>query len=883
MNRIYKVKKNAAGNSVACSEFAKGHTKKAVLGSLLIIGALGMASTANAQQTGNTINKATGNYSTVNGGAVNQATGSGSTVAGGVNNEATGEQSTISGGSTNRATAKNTTISGGEQNKTTNKHATVSGGTFNHAAGEYSTVGGGHQNQATNERSTVSGGIHNQATGNGSTVAGGQSNRAESTYSTVSGGLNNHAKGIQSTVAGGANNQATGTWSTIAGGSKNQAAGKGSFAAGVENQANTENAIAMGKKNIINGDNSAAIGSNNTVAEGQKDVFILGSNTSGVQSNSVLLGNNTSGKAATTVNNATVGNLNLTGFAGASKTENGVVSVGRVGGERQIVNVGAGEISANSTDAVNGSQLHALTTAVNEKLSGNINTKTVESLEKAVSQNQDDIAKNQAYILTNRVNIKELERKQENDIKDVVGIQNIIAEQADKNTADIAANKADADVSFETLTKNQNALIEQNKTINQELEGLAAHADVQDKQILQNQADITANKNAIEQNVNRTVANGFEIEKNKTTLAQHTKQINDNKQAIEAKLGGKVDTQKLDELKEDIQNNINNIYELAQQQDQHSSDIRNLSKASSANTDRIVKNKADIAKNNNDIQNLKTDTLGNRVSIQEFRQQHEKDIQQAVEMQNAIAEQADKNTADITTNTKRIATAELGITENKKDALIAKAQANENKDGIAKNKADIADNKADADAKFKGVQTDIANNKTTLAQHTKQINENKQAIEAKLGGKVDVQKLAELKTNVDKNKADADAKFTATEVAIAKNTQSITTLDSKVNTFDGRISALDAKVNGFDGRINALDDKFKNGMAAQAALNGLFQPYSVGKVSISAAIGGYGSKSAIAIGAGYRVNPQLAFKGGTAINVSGSKKSSYNVGVNYEF
>ena len=49
MNKIYKVKKNAAGNSVACSEFAKGHTKKAVLSSLLVIGALGMASTANAQ------------------------------------------------------------------------------------------------------------------------------------------------------------------------------------------------------------------------------------------------------------------------------------------------------------------------------------------------------------------------------------------------------------------------------------------------------------------------------------------------------------------------------------------------------------------------------------------------------------------------------------------------------------------------------------------------------------------------------------------------------------------------------------------------------------------------------------------------------------------
>ena len=39
MNKIYKVKKNAAGHSVACSEFAKGHVRQAVLGSLLIAGA----------------------------------------------------------------------------------------------------------------------------------------------------------------------------------------------------------------------------------------------------------------------------------------------------------------------------------------------------------------------------------------------------------------------------------------------------------------------------------------------------------------------------------------------------------------------------------------------------------------------------------------------------------------------------------------------------------------------------------------------------------------------------------------------------------------------------------------------------------------------------
>ena len=49
MNKIYKVKKNAAGHSVACSEFAKGHVRQAVLGSLLIAGALGISNTASAQ------------------------------------------------------------------------------------------------------------------------------------------------------------------------------------------------------------------------------------------------------------------------------------------------------------------------------------------------------------------------------------------------------------------------------------------------------------------------------------------------------------------------------------------------------------------------------------------------------------------------------------------------------------------------------------------------------------------------------------------------------------------------------------------------------------------------------------------------------------------
>ena len=47
-------------------------------------------------------------------------------------------------------------------------------------------------------------------------------------------------------------------------------------------------------------------------------------------------------------------------FAASSSSIGGAVSVGKAGNERQIQNVAAGRISATSTDAINGSQLHAV-------------------------------------------------------------------------------------------------------------------------------------------------------------------------------------------------------------------------------------------------------------------------------------------------------------------------------------------------------------------------------------------------------------------------------------------------------------------------------------------------------------------------------------------
>ena len=75
--------------------------------------------------------------------------------------------------------------------------------------------------------------------------------------------------------------------------------------------------------------------------------------------------------------------------------------MGRAGGERQIVNVGAGRISKDSTDAVNGSQLHALATVVAQNKADikdlddevGLLGEEINSLEGEIFNNQDAIAK----------------------------------------------------------------------------------------------------------------------------------------------------------------------------------------------------------------------------------------------------------------------------------------------------------------------------------------------------------------------------------------------------------------------------------------------------------------------------------------------------------
>ncbi|PJG83043.1 YadA-like family protein [Caviibacterium pharyngocola] len=193
-------------------------------------------------------------------------------------------------------------------------------------------------------------------------------------------GIDSLAVGTQATATGdnsiavGRESSATAT-DAIAIGRKSTVSNAKSIALGAENTVSGEKSIAIGYGHTVSGDRSTAIGDPNVVSG--NDVFVGGNNNTVASNNVMVVGNNVDvgegfDNAVVLGNNSTVGTANPTAsivlrgttynFAGI--TPSSVVSVGASGSERQITNVAAGRISATSTDAINGSQLHALADAI---------------------------------------------------------------------------------------------------------------------------------------------------------------------------------------------------------------------------------------------------------------------------------------------------------------------------------------------------------------------------------------------------------------------------------------------------------------------------------------------------------------------------------------
>lgn len=226
-------------------------------------------------------------------------------------------------------------------------------------------------------------------------------------------------------------------------GSQANATGTSSLAVGTGSVASNDSTVAIGNDSTVTGASAVAVGASATStgkwstalgdsanAKGEKSVA-LSKDSYAKDDNSVALGSGTITRSATQENTATVNGITYSGFAG--NTPVAVVSVGSDKTEtytpadhstpgrtvtitphtRQIINVGAGEISATSTDAINGSQLYMVADQVgkNKTRIDNIRIRTSDVKVKAgdninVEEAYDDANQVKTYTVSTTKDIK---------------------------------------------------------------------------------------------------------------------------------------------------------------------------------------------------------------------------------------------------------------------------------------------------------------------------------------------------------------------------------------------------------------------------------------------------------------------------------------------
>lgn len=337
-------------------------------------------------------------YGTVaNGTATSIAVGQGNTItSANGSSSAYGNQNTVNGNQAN-AFGDGNTVTGAYAQAFGD--ANIAKGTNAIAYGYNNTVDGTTKNYRDRTFDNESDAATLQTgSWNSNSVAIGSKNTALGSSALAVG---NEAKAKMSeSIAIGHEAQADKTWG-IAIGTRATASDVRSLALGHQAKSTGYKANAIGADATANGNHANAIGSSATATGDHAQAFGAGAQATGVRTNvfgsdaaatadysiaignkanastanSIALGADSTTRSATNVTSATVAGHTYGGFAGTSPV--GSVSVGKAGQERQIHNVAAGKISADSTDAVNGSQLYSvandLQTQINNSTPGQIN------------------------------------------------------------------------------------------------------------------------------------------------------------------------------------------------------------------------------------------------------------------------------------------------------------------------------------------------------------------------------------------------------------------------------------------------------------------------------------------------------------------------------
>ncbi|EGI25173.1 putative autotransport adhesin [Escherichia coli TA206] len=663
MNKIFKVIWNpATGSYNVASETAKSRGKKSgrskLLISALVAGELLSSFGAKAEVTldGGTFFEPTALsdvWIAIGQGAVASSAGNGTSSGGGTGAVAVGAHAKATGtGSTSLGYSSEAT---GERSIALGQVSTASGnrsiaiGSGSMAKGGYS-IAMGLSSEATGEY-TLALGKTAKAKGNSALSLG---NEAQALgEDSVSLGRKALADSTNS-IAVGAESEAAENATAV--GTKSKAKGKNSLALGANSDSTGESSVALGYTAGASGANALAFGQNaqasntNTIALGQNSsastasAIAIGTESSAVGSNSLALGSSSSAG----------GNNSVAIGANSTADEDNVISVGSGSAQRRIVNMAAGTISTDSKEAINGSQLYAISRSVADRLGGGADVAgngTIMGMSyKLKKRNFNNVGEALQYLDNETLHWDSANGAFSASyiVKNADGtIASNVAENKIINVKDgvISETSKDAVNGSQLYDLQQDALLWNGTAFS------AAHGS-------EATSKITNVEDGTISDTSKDAVNGSQLKETKDDVATNTANIADNTADIATNTTDiATNTANIADNTADIANNTANIAD-------NTADIATNTTDIATNTANIADNTADIATNTTDIATNTANIADNTADIAT----NTTDIA--------------TNTADIATNASSITTLNADVDTLEKDALLWNGTAFSAKHGV---------------------------------------------------------------------------------------------------------------------------------------------------------------------------------------------------------
>ena len=634
-----------------------------------------------------------------------------------------------------------------------------------------------------------------------------------------------HAKGVNS-IALGNGSQALAD-SAIAIGQGNKANGADAIALGNGSQSSGLNAIALGKASVVTGDNSLALGSN--------------TNANGI--NSVALG------------------------AGSIADQDDSVSVGSDSLQRKIVNVKNGTIKADSHDAINGSQLYAISDSVAKRLGGGSSVNVDDGTVKAPTYN--------------------LKNGNKNNVGDALTVLDQFTLQWDQNrdkysaahgssTASVITDVADGAVSDSSKDAVNGSQL---KATNDDVETNTTNIATNTGNIATNTANIATNTTNIT-NLTDTVGdlkddallwNGTAFNAAHGTETTSTSTITNVKAGtLSDDSTDAVNGSQLKDTNDNVATNTTNIASNTANIATNTSNIADNTANIATNTSNIADNTANIATNTSNIAgntaNIATNTTNiaaNTTSINSLNTSVDA-LEQDAMLWNGTA----FNAAHGTETTSTITNVKAGTLSDDSTDAVNGSQLKATNDNVATNTTNIASNTANIATNTANINT-LNTSIDTLEQDA--ILWNGTAYSAAHGTET-----ASTITNVkagtlSENSTDAvnGAQLNATNANVATNTTNIATNTASINTLNTSIDALEQDALLWDGTaFSAAHGANKDASKITNVLAGTVSSASTDAINGSQ-LHGLSSSIATYLGGGATVSDSGVFSGPT-YNIDGN-------------